>query len=78
MTPLPIPAPNPSDVRWNELSDRGAHTLAQIAVRVQMGHSHQEISEALGISQASVAARLRALRKELRAVAQEDGECAST
>jgi DNA-directed RNA polymerase specialized sigma24 family protein len=70
MTSQRVPTPNPADVHWQALSPKGAETLREIGLRVQAGMSHAEIAAATGLSEATVAARLRSLRRELREVAE--------
>jgi DNA-binding NarL/FixJ family response regulator len=52
-------------VDWGSLSDRSLQTLAQIAVPISQGLSHADVASQTGLSEATIAVRLRLLRKEI-------------
>jgi hypothetical protein len=63
--------PSPDEIDWNALSDRSLQTLARIALPISAGLTHAEVARQLGVSEATVGARMGALRRELRE--QADG-----
>lgn len=56
----------PTELRWEQLSDRSQAILRVVAARIMLGYSEREIALELGTTRRWVSSRLDELRDELK------------